>query len=107
MRAFNDRVRPHYASGTTASIGDVTLITGVAGSRFRILGLIVKASVTQDVKFKSGATDLISAMPLRTVLSLDLTLSEYGWMETADGEDFIFNQNATGLTSVIVVYEYI
>lgn len=71
----------------TASSGDNTLVSAVAGSKIRVLSYVLVGAGTQTAKFQSSTTsDLTGAMTLIAGYPIVNSLQREGLFETVAGE---------------------
>lgn len=76
---------PKFASISTASSGNNTLVAAVTSKKIRVLSLILISAGSVNVTFQSGAggTGLTGAMALTTNSGFTLPFNPVGWFETA------------------------
>jgi hypothetical protein len=89
-----------YAVIDAASSGDNTLVAATSGKKIAILGCVLVAAGSVNVRFESGAggTAMSGQINLTTNSGFTLPYSEGGWSQTAVGA--LLNLELSGAVSV-------
>ncbi len=90
----------------SASSGDVTIVSAVAGKRIRLISSEFKASGAVSVKWTSGAagTTISGAKSLIDGSGEGLGMNPAGWFETAAGDALVLNKTAAVQTGGSILY---
>lgn len=93
-------VLPNYLAISAASSGDNTLIAAVAGTKMRVLSLVLSASGAVNARFQSAAAgDYLTGLFYMTTNSMIvLPHNPHGWFETDKGE--LLNLELSGAVAV-------
>ena len=98
------------AAVSGATSGDNTLVAAVAGKKIKVLGLVLVAATTVNIRLESGAgtTALTGVMTVTTadnpVLILPMSTPGNHWVETTAGELLNMELSDTVQVSGCVVY---
>jgi hypothetical protein len=103
-------VKRHFANIAAAQT-DAALVTAVAGTTIKVVGLALAAggtatTVTFNTK-PSGAGSAVSAtfaLGINGVLVLPYTDRDIGWFETAVGEGLTVTTGAGATTGIQIIY---
>lgn len=91
-----------------STTGDNTIVSAVAGTKIKILGLFVVSAGDVNLTIKSGATtNLSGVIPLAARgngFVLPMALSGYHLMETATGAALVFNLSAAIAVTGAIAY---
>lgn len=96
-----------------ASATDSNLVSAVANSRIRVLGVIVNqgdttpSTVTFNTKPAGAGTSISPPIKAAANGGFVIPFSRVGWFETNTGEGLTVTTGAGSTTAVIVVYELI
>lgn len=76
-----------FAAINVAGLGNNTLVAAVTGKKIRVLGVVLIAGGTVNVRFESGAggTAMSGIIELTAQAGFTAPTTEIGWMETAAG----------------------
>jgi hypothetical protein len=83
--------------------GDTTVVTGIAGKYFVVLGFFFSTAAAVSAKWMSGSNDLTGAMPFAANGGISVE-SEVGIMECNVGESLILNLSGISQTGGSVAY---
>jgi hypothetical protein len=83
--------------------GDTTVVTGIPGKYFIVLGFFFATAAAISVKWISGTTDLTGAMPFAANGGISVE-SEVGIMQTIVGDSLILNLSGISQTGGSVAY---
>jgi hypothetical protein len=82
------------ATISATTIGDTTLVSGVAGQRVRIHRLFFVANAATTIRFRDATADLTGPMLLAQSGAVVLDLTGDPWFTTTTGHAFGLNQSA-------------
>jgi hypothetical protein len=89
---------------TTAASGATVLIAAVAGTKYRVLSVVIVATLANSVKFQSASTDITATFPLGANGGLILPFNEHGWFETNVNEALNINMTVATSTGIQIQY---
>ena len=92
-----------FAKIDTASSGDNTIVTGVAGTKLVVYSIVAIVGAANNLIWKSGSTTIIGSCELAANGGYHLE-SLVGVCETADGENLIINLSGAVQTGGTVTY---
>ncbi len=87
-----------YAPITASSSGNTAVVSGVSGKKIRVIAFTLVSNGTVNVKWQSNTTDLTGLSYFIANTGEVDGPNEYGWMQTAAGEDL--NINLSGNVAV-------
>ena len=97
---------PHVNIGvTTAASGATAIVAAIAGTKYRVLSVVVLSTLANSVKFQSAASDITATFPLGANGGMVWPFNEHGWFETNANE--ALNVNLSVATSTGVQIQYI
>jgi len=85
--------------------GDNTLITGVAGERQIVVGIVLVAAGTVAAKLKSAATEIYGPMQLLSGSGFALPSSNVPWLIGGVGESIILNLGGAVAVGGCIIYQ--
>jgi hypothetical protein len=97
-------LKPKFAKIDLAASGDSTIVAAIAGYKIRVLSYVFGVGNTQQVKWKSGSTDLSGAMPFAQYGGITVPVSQFGQFETASGEALVLNAGNSNQVSGHLTY---
>lgn len=89
---------------TPASLGANQLVAAVAGTKYRVLSVVMVATTAVSAKFQSGTTDITGTFPLGANGGFVLPFNEHGWFETNVNEALNLNLSSGVSTGVQIQY---
>lgn len=99
------RVSAHVnLAANPSSSGDTALIAASTDAIYRVLSVAVVTTLANNVKFKSGSTDISATFPLGANGGIVLPFNEHGWFQTAAGEALNVNLGTATATGVQIQY---
>jgi hypothetical protein len=87
----NHNVGQQYGVISEGASGDNAQVTGISGSKIRVIGYTYICTAANTITWKSGSTALTGAMAYTTFGGIATPESYLGHFETADGEDLNLN----------------
>lgn len=96
---------PHVNLGATpAGSGANQLVAAVAGTKYRVLSVVLVATTAVTAKFQSGSTDITGTFPLGANGGFVMPFNEHGWFETNSNEALNITLGGAVATGVQIQY---
>lgn len=95
---------PSKLQAAASLSGSGQVITGVAGKKIKVFGLVIGVGADTNITFESNTTPISGLFPIAAKGGFTLPESESGWFETAIGEALNIEASIPTAIGVQVIY---